>query len=67
MSLFDWATMPMQSFAQKLATVWLGFFVSMGMPVSAFTFDLHKELLQCVVAASAGKSWSLKQHSAFCS
>jgi hypothetical protein len=57
----------MQSFAQKLATVWLGFFVSMGMPVSAFTFDLHKELLQCVVAASAGKSWFLKQHSAFCS
>ncbi len=37
--------------------MWLGFFITMGLPVSAFTFDLHKELLQCVAAASAGSSF----------
>eukprot|EP00882_Tetradesmus_deserticola_P001527 GHRQ01001649.1.p1 GENE.GHRQ01001649.1~~GHRQ01001649.1.p1 ORF type:complete len:228 (+),score=88.32 GHRQ01001649.1:521-1204(+) len=57
MFLFDWATMPVSTFARKLATVWLGFFVTMGLPVSAFTFDLHKELLQCLTAASAGSSF----------
>jgi hypothetical protein len=57
MFLFDWATMPVPSFAGKLATVWLGFFVTMGLPVSAFTFDLHKELFQCLIAASAGSSF----------
>lgn len=29
----------------------------MGLPVSAFTFDLHKEMLQCLTAASAGSSF----------
>ncbi|KAF6255565.1 hypothetical protein COO60DRAFT_199272 [Scenedesmus sp. NREL 46B-D3] len=57
MFLFDWATMPVSAFARKLATVWLGFFITMGLPVSAFTFDLHKELLQCLTAASAGSSF----------
>jgi hypothetical protein len=57
MFLFDWATMPIPAFAGKLATVWLGFFVTLGLPVSAFTFDLHKELLQCITAASAGSSF----------
>jgi hypothetical protein len=57
MSLFDWATMPVPSFAGKLATAWLGFFITLGLPVSAFTFDLHKELLQCLTAASAGSSF----------
>lgn len=40
-----------------VCAVWLGFFITMGLPVSAFTFDLHKELLQCVAAASAGSSF----------
>jgi hypothetical protein len=57
MFLFDWATMPIPAFAGKLATVWLGFFITLGLPVSAFTFDLHKELLQCITAASAGSSF----------
>ncbi|WIA15183.1 hypothetical protein OEZ85_001866 [Tetradesmus obliquus] len=57
MFLFDWATMPVPSFAGKLAAAWLGFFLLLGLPVSAVTFDLHKELLQCLTAASAGSSF----------
>ncbi|WIA35366.1 hypothetical protein OEZ86_003817 [Tetradesmus obliquus] len=57
MFLFDWATMPVPSFAGKLAAAWLGFFLLLGLPVSAVTFDLHKELLQCITAASAGSSF----------
>eukprot|EP00879_Flechtneria_rotunda_P002131 GHRR01002313.1.p1 GENE.GHRR01002313.1~~GHRR01002313.1.p1 ORF type:complete len:295 (+),score=100.52 GHRR01002313.1:279-1163(+) len=57
MFLFDWATMPLPAFAQKLASVWFGFFLFLAMPVSAVTFDLHKELLQCLTAASAGSSF----------
>lgn len=57
MFLFDWATMPVQDFATKLVSVWVGFYVLLGLPVSAFTFDVHKELLQCLAAASAGSTF----------
>jgi uncharacterized membrane protein len=57
MFLFDWATMPVQNFVPKLAAAWLGFYLLLGLPVSAFTFDVHKELVQCLAAASAGSSF----------
>jgi hypothetical protein len=57
MFLFDWATMPVQDFTPKLLSVWLGFYVLLSLPVSAFTFDVHKELAQCLAAASAGSSF----------
>jgi hypothetical protein len=59
MFLFDWATMPAQDFGKKLAIVWLGFYCLLGLPVSAFTFDMHKELGQCLAAASAGSTFIL--------
>lgn len=49
--------MPLPSFAGKLGVAWLGFFLTMGLPVSAFTFDIHREALQCIAAASAGSSF----------
>lgn len=57
MFLFDWATMPVQNFVPKLGAAWAGFFLLLGLPVSAFTFDVHKELVQCLAAASAGSSF----------
>jgi hypothetical protein len=57
MFLFDWATMPVTDFVPKLSAAWLGFFLLLGLPVSAVTFDVHKELAQCLAAASAGSSF----------
>lgn len=57
MFLFDWATMPVQNFVPKLGAAWAGFYLLLGLPVSAFTFDVHKELVQCLAAASAGSSF----------
>ena len=36
--LFDWATLPPLAFARKLGTVYAGFMLAAGLPVSAVTF-----------------------------
>lgn len=52
--MFNWATLPIQEFAVRLAMVFVGFFAVIGLPVSAVTFNPETEPLQCIMAASAG-------------
>lgn len=55
--LADWATMPLPAFLARLAAVYLVFFLTLGLPVSAVTFDLTKEPLQCLLASCVGSSF----------
>lgn len=52
--LFDWADLPPPQFALRLGGVWAAFLVALGLPVSVLTFDLSRQPLECLVAASTG-------------
>lgn len=52
--MFNWATLPVSGFAIRLAIVFSAFFCTIGLPVSAVTFNPETEPVQCIVAASAG-------------
>eukprot|EP01025_Chloroclados_australasicus_P033697 TRINITY_DN3441_c1_g1_i1.p1 TRINITY_DN3441_c1_g1~~TRINITY_DN3441_c1_g1_i1.p1 ORF type:complete len:313 (-),score=10.74 TRINITY_DN3441_c1_g1_i1:488-1339(-) len=54
MMMFNWATLPLKQFVQKLIIVYGGFLVFVGLPISAFTFDPFKEPVQFLSSASIG-------------
>eukprot|EP01024_Parvocaulis_polyphysoides_P032052 TRINITY_DN28807_c0_g1_i4.p3 TRINITY_DN28807_c0_g1~~TRINITY_DN28807_c0_g1_i4.p3 ORF type:complete len:318 (-),score=11.01 TRINITY_DN28807_c0_g1_i4:250-1122(-) len=54
MMMFNWATLPLGKFVQRLAIVYLGFFAFVGLPISAFTFDPVNEPVQFFSSASVG-------------
>lgn len=54
MMLFAWATRPWPEFIARLGCVWGVFLVTLGLPVSAVTFDLRTQGVECFVAASIG-------------
>ncbi len=51
---FDLARQPVDQFATYLARTFGGFFLLLGLPVSAFTFEIAKEPAQCLLSAAAG-------------
>lgn len=53
-ALFAWATLPLPQFVARLAGVYGLFLITLGLPVSAVTFDTRTQSLECFVAASIG-------------
>ncbi len=54
MFLFDWAALPLPDFTARLAGLFVGLFLTMGLPVSAATFSLSDEPVQLFMSAAIG-------------
>ncbi|KAK9811453.1 hypothetical protein WJX72_004139 [[Myrmecia] bisecta] len=54
MVLFDWATIPLPAFVIRLLSVWAAFMVVFGLPISAATFSVKDQPVECLVAAGMG-------------
>ncbi|KAK9866550.1 hypothetical protein WJX84_001367 [Apatococcus fuscideae] len=51
---FNWATMPLPQFVGRLGIVWAGFFATMGLPVSAVTFNPQDQPTEFFASAGLG-------------
>ncbi|KAK9843138.1 hypothetical protein WJX74_007611 [Apatococcus lobatus] len=51
---FNWATLPLPQFLTRLGMVWGGFFATMGLPVSAVTFNPQDQPIEFFASAGLG-------------